>query len=448
MNFNQIKKIYFLGIGGIGMSALARYFKSMGKEVTGYDKTSTELTRELEAEGIAIHYTENMELISAETDLVIYTPAIPKTSLEYNYILEKKYPLKKRAEILGIISKNFQSIAIGGTHGKTTTSSLVAHIMYQSHLKCNAFIGGIMANYHSNLLLDNTSEWVVLEADEYDRSFLQLEPTISIINSIDPDHLDIYGTAEEVVKAYVQYSRQTKPDGHFICHKNISEFFPRPHFTFSLTDKTASIHTEKIETKNGRIHIDIKFGEERFSVSTIMPGNHNIENVLAAILACKLAGVETKEVIQALESFKGIKRRFEFIYMDETKALIDDYAHHPKELSSAIQAARQFFPNKKLTVVFQPHLFTRTRDFLNEFGESLSKADSIYLLDIYPARELPIEGVTSTKLLEQVKNPNKKLVAKQDLVGELGKELPGVIMMLGAGDIDVLVQPVKKSLFL
>lgn len=445
MQLRNLKHIYFLGIGGIGMSSLARYFKHQGIQISGYDRTKTDLTTALEQEGILIHYQENISKISSDIDLVIYTPAIPKESIELEYIRNKNLNLKKRAEILGVISKEYQSIAVAGTHGKTTTSSMVAHIMHQSLLGCNAFVGGILSNYNTNLLLDKNSKWAVLEADEYDRSFMHLFPHIAIINSVDADHLDIYGTAEEVINSYVQFSKQVNKQGYLICHHNIKKYFPSCQYSFSYDNPDADIYVLRQMT-NTKFEIHVKPVQETWTIHSPLPGKHNLENLLAASLACRLAGVSQTEIEKSLASFKGIKRRFELIANTETFTLIDDYAHHPTEIESAIKAAKDYYPNRKITVVFQPHLFSRTRDFYDEFAKSLSLADSLYLLEIYPAREKPIPGVNSTELLNKIKISHKKLVSKADLAEALKSELPSVILILGAGDIDVLVETVKQHL--
>lgn len=444
MEFDKLKHIYFLGIGGIGMSSLARYFNHLGIRVSGYDKTETDLTIALEKEGIFIHYQEDIHQIKSDIDLVIYTPAIPKDSIELNHILQIKIPMRKRAEVLGMISKQFKSIAVAGTHGKTTTTSMIAHIMYQSHLGCQAFVGGILSNYQSNLLLHKNSNWVVLEADEYDRSFMQIFPTIAIINSVDADHLDIYGTAQEVEDSYIAFSKQVEPNGHLLCHHSIRHLFNHCNYSFSFSDSEADVYVAK-KIDAIEYEIFIRPLNEYMQISCQLPGKHNIENMLAAVLACRLAGLAADEIQAGTKSFKGIKRRFEIIDQNSSFVLIDDYAHHPSEIESAIKAAKDFYPNKKITVAFQPHLFSRTRDFKEQFAQSLSLADSLFLLDIYPAREKPIVGVTSSDLLESIPLKDKRLVSKQELPGFLSKELPSIVLVLGAGDIDVCVEAIRQE---
>ncbi len=448
MNLKNCKKIYFLGIGGIGMSALARYFKLLGKEVAGYDKTETDLTKSLVKEGIPVYYQEEIGHISSNTDLVVYTPAIPKDHQELLYVQQREIPLKKRAEVLGIISKNYQSVAVAGTHGKTTTSSIIAHIMYSSNIGCNAFVGGIMNNYNTNVLLHEHSDWVVLEADEYDRSFMHLHPKICIINSIDADHLDIYGSHDEVKNSYVRFSHQLQQNGTLICHHAIKNTFPHAQYTFSVENPKADIFASQIQKGyyGTKATIHIQALHEQMQIEAPIFGNHNLENVLAAILATRLAGVTTQQITHSLQQFKGIKRRFEIAYKSQTSIVIDDYAHHPTELNSVIHTVREYFPNQALTIVFQPHLFSRTRDFYDDFAVSLSLADHVLLLDIYPAREKPIEGVSSEILLSKIHNPSKKLIQKHELYDAVKNNLPGVILMAGAGDIDVLVHTLIKQI--
>lgn len=438
------KHIYFLGIGGIGMSGLARYFHSIGIHVTGYDKTSTELTQKLEKEGIKIHYQEDLSALESTIDLVVYTPAIPKENIEWIEIQQRKLSIKKRAEVLGMLSKKYQTIAVAGTHGKTTTTSMIAHLMYQSTLGCQAFVGGVMTNYQSNLLLHPTSSWMVLEADEYDRSFMQLHPKIAVINSVDADHLDIYGSPDEVVRGYQAFASQIQEGGTLICHFAIQKYFPKASYTFSFDQEHADVYAK--ENTVGQYQIYFKPFQDSITLTPPLPGKHNIENLIAAILACRLAGVSKEQIQQITPSFKGIHRRFERVFEGMNTVLIDDYAHHPSEIEAVIQAARSYYPGRKITVVFQPHLFTRTRDFLNEFAQSLSAADSLYLLDIYPAREKPIAGVNSAVLLTLIKSVHKFLITKDEVIPSLKQEIPSVVLILGAGDIDVLVPQIKQFL--
>ena len=445
MNLIDIKKIYFVGIGGIGMSALARYFLLRGVEVYGYDKTETILTKELAAEGMKVHYTDDVALVPPNVDLVVYTPAIPKEHKELNYFLSNNILVKKRSEVLGIISQSMKCIAVAGTHGKTSTSSLLVWILRCGGIDCTAFLGGIAKNYDSNFI-SGKSDWVIIEADEYDRSFLQLFPEISIVTALDADHLDIYGTHETMVEAYQQFMRQTQKiifahdDIEAIVLPNSVQFLKygsdggeyRSQFLRVRTDWFVFNYVSPLCDMT-----DIKFTQ---------PGKYNAENATAAISVALHLGVSEENIRAALASFKGIKRRFEFVYKSKNVTYIDDYAHHPKELTAAIGAARMIYPDRKITGVFQPHLFTRTRDFAKDFGVALSLLDEVILLEIYPARELPIEGVTSQIIFDEIKTKNKKLVTKNNLIEELSQKDISVLMTLGAGDIDTFVPQIKSWL--
>lgn len=453
MEFNAIKKIYFIGIGGIGMSALARYFHLQGAEVHGYDRTETDLTRALAAEGMHVHYEDDVARIPEGVDLVVWTPAVPKDLAELNWFQERGYSLKKRAEVLGIISRAKRCIAIAGTHGKTTTSTLTAHLLRACDVDVTAFMGGISGNLGSNFV-EGTSDWVVVEADEYDRSFLHLTPEIAIINSIDPDHLDIYGSAEAVRDAYQQFASQVKPGGSLIVENSID---------LNLDLDGINVVRFGIETGNCQaINMRIEHGDTVFDIERVnnepkpgmrlrtglrlpYPGLHNVRNALAAYAATVLTGANPDKIAAALASFKGVKRRFETIVKTDKTVYVDDYAHHPVELEATIQAARSLYPGKRLTGVFQPHLYSRTRDFAEGFAAALDKLDECILLPIYPAREQPIPGVTSEMLLEKMTLENKQLVQKDELLNELKSRQPEVLLTMGAGDIDTLTQSIKKT---
>ncbi len=445
MTLNEIKKIYFVGIGGIGMSALARYFLQRGAEVFGYDKTETDLTRQLSAEGMKIHYTDDVSQIPENIDLVVYTPAIPKEHSELNYFNENNFLVKKRSEVLGIISRGMRCIAVAGTHGKTSTSSLLTWILRCGGIDCTAFLGGIAQNFKSNYVIGK-SEWVVMEADEYDRSFLQLYPEISIITSTDADHLDIYGSHKNMILSYEQFMGQTQKiifarEG--IEVKNLQNECRAYYYGCDGSEFSAEFFRVRSEFfifdyKSPDVEIsDIKFTQ---------PGRHNVENATAAISVALELGVGEEAIRTALATFKGIERRFEKIYVSKNVAYIDDYAHHPEELKAAISAARMIYPERKIIGIFQPHLFSRTRDFAEGFAEALDMLDEILLLDIYPARELPIEGVTSAIIFDKLKNKNKEIVTKENILKILENKKFSVLLTLGAGDINTLVQPIKKWL--
>jgi UDP-N-acetylmuramate--alanine ligase len=393
INLNNIQNIYFLGIGGIGMSALARYFHSQGKHVAGYDRSSTQLTQQLEKEGMQIHYADDLNAIPAtfkekEKTLVIFTPAVPDEHKEFNFFRQNEFTIKKRAEILGLISQTKEVIAIAGTHGKTTTSTMTAHLLKQSHLDCSAFLGGISQNYHSNLLLSASSNWVVAEADEYDRSFLQLFPQQAVVTAMDADHLDIYGTHEEVKKAFRQFISQIKEGGSLVIKKGLDTGNPAhiKVFTYDLSAK-ADFFAENIEARDGLYHFDLNtpFGKIP-DLRLGFPGLLNVENSVAAIAMALLAGVKTEEIHAALSSFSGVQRRFDFHIRHSNLMMIDDYGHHPEELRYTIQSVKDLYPGKKVTGIFQPHLYSRTSDFAAEFAQSLDLLDQTILLDIYPAQ--------------------------------------------------------------
>jgi UDP-N-acetylmuramate--alanine ligase len=457
MNFEKTEVYYFLGIGGIGMSAIARYFHAHGNLVMGYDKTSTPLTTELEMEGIAVHFDDSVLEIPPvvrhtpkEKVLVIYTPAIPKDSAELNWLADQGYTLIKRSQALGVITAQSKSIAVAGTHGKTTTSSMIAHLLMHSGKGCNAFLGGIATNYATNLLLDKNAEWTVVEADEYDRSFLTLSPTISVITSTDADHLDIYGSHEYMKESFNLFAQKLGNGGLLIYRKDLPIDVSALASGVSYVDYSGSVaaghYAANVEIKEGRYYFDYHTQEERwFSVELGLPGMHNVENAVSAIAVCRAVGLTELEIRDGLSSFKGVKRRFEYHIRRDDMVLIDDYAHHPEELRACISSVRQLYPGKHITGVFQPHLFTRTRDFLEGFARSLELLDDIILLPIYPARELPLPGIDSQLLLDNISKPTKKLVDKHNLLAELTGRPRQVVVMLGAGDIDALVSPVTAA---
>ncbi len=453
LNMNSVstsapkENVYFIGIGGIGMSALARYFHENNFEVSGYDKTRTTLTIALEEMGIKIHYIEDINLIPKQVKYIIYTPAIPIHQTELVYYKTNGYTLLKRSDILQIITQNTFNICIAGTHGKTTTTSMVAHILRDSGFGCTAFLGGIATNYNSNFW-GNDNNVVVVEADEYDRSFLKLSPDIALITAMDADHLDIYGTAEEVKKAFIQFSNQIKKEGHLIHKYGIEEdevFTTKNLSTYSLSNTLADTYITNLSTKNGTYQFSIKSRAwELNNVTLNMGGLHNIENVIAAISIAKILKVDEDKILKAVASFKGVKRRFEYHIKTDNQILIDDYAHHPEELRALISGVRSLFTDKKITLVFQPHLYSRTNDLADAFAESLSMADEVMLLPLYPARELPIEGVTSHLVLDKMQLENKQVLSKEDFFTWISSNKRELIVMAGAGDIDVMVQEVKK----
>ncbi len=446
---NDIKKIYFIGIGGIGMSALARYFKSRGALVSGYDKTVTPLTKELEQQGIDIHYEERVDLIPKDVDAVVYTPAIPANHAELIYYREHQYTVVKRSDVLQWITEGSFNICVGGTHGKTTVTSMIAHLLRHSGYGCNAFLGGIAANYNTNFWSSERNV-VVVEADEYDRSFLKLVPDIAVVTAIDPDHLDIYGTPEEVENAFVQFAGKVKPGGCLVTKKGLSretELQATHNYRYSYHQSDADVRTINLIVENGSYTFDVQGpGWIIKNVTLHMGGLHNIENAVAAITVAKYLGIEDEKIRAAIEDFKGVRRRFEYALKNAEHVVIDDYAHHPEELRALISGVRSIFKDQKLTLVFQPHLFSRTNDLADGFAESLDMADEILLLPIYPARELPMPGVTSDMLLQRMKAKQKMVLEKQDLLNWMKENKPSLVVMAGAGDIDALVQPVKAIL--
>ena len=446
MNFETLKHIYFLGIGGIGMSALARFFASKNVKISGYDRTRTLLCEELENEGMDIHYVEDVNLIPKNIDLVVYTPAIPKDNLEFIHLQKTEIPILKRSEMLGLITQNMFGVCIAGTHGKTTISTLIAHLLTQSEVKCNAFLGGIAKNYNSNLILSKTSQIAVIEADEFDRSFLKLHPKIAAISSIDADHLDIYGTKDVMEQSFSEFANLVPSNG-FLFQKHGTPNFGKVHKTYHLNDSNADYYTSNLRVENGAYHFDFHAPDFNWkNLEMVYPGLHNIENAVIAVAIAYLLGATETEIRNGLKTFSGIKRRFDVHIKTENLVYIDDYAHHPEEIKACIESVGNLFPNRKITGIFQPHLYSRTRDFSDDFAKSLSLLDTVILLDIYAAREKPIEGITSKILLEKCTCPNKILTTKSNLLEILKTQPLDVLVTMGAGDIDQVVEPIIKML--
>ncbi len=453
MELNKIHNTYFIGIGGIGMSALARYFFMKGRFVAGYDLTPSPITQALEQEGIAIHFEAAVENIpkkqlDKENTLIINTPAVPDDHPELLYFQENGFAIKKRAEVLGMIFNKQKGIAIAGTHGKTSVSSMSAFILSHSEQGCSAFLGGIIKNLNTNLILNENSSWVVAEADEYDRSFLQLHPDITLVTWIDADHLDIYGTTEKVRESFTQFLEQVKPGGKIILKKAINipfESHGEKLYTYSLNDATSDFYATNIRLKQARYTFDIVTpGETVKDVELQYPGMTNIENAVAAAAIAWTAGTEVSVIGKSLSGFEGVQRRFDIQYDSPDCIYIDDYAHHPRELDAFIGSVRKLYPDKDVTGIFQPHLYTRTRDFTSEFAQSLGLLDELILLDIYPAREKPIEGVTSKIIFDRVLLDRKNMCKKNELMEMLQSKSPEVLLTMGAGDIDRLVEPIKN----
>lgn len=457
MEMQKITSVYFVGAGGIGMSALARYFRAKGKQVAGYDKTPSDLTAALIEEGIRIHYMDDITLIPADckqidSTLVIYTPAIPETHTELNYFKANGFTLMKRARVLGEITRTERGLCVAGTHGKTTTSSMLAHLLKQSHVDCNAFLGGILKNYNSNLMLSDKSDLAVIEADEFDRSFHWLNPYMAVITAVDPDHLDIYGTPAAYRESFEHFTSLIRPDGCLVMKKGL-QLQPRlPEgtklYTYSATEE-ADFFARNIRIGNGDILFDFVTPDGCIpDVKLGVPVKVNIENGVAAMALAWLNGVTSEEIRRGMASFAGPVRRFDFHLKKDDIVLLDDYAHHPAELKASIQSVKELYPDKKVTGIFQPHLYTRTRDFAADFAASLSLLDELILLDIYPAREEPIPGVTSQIVFDRVTIPNKRMIRKEELLDLVQKEAASfeVVLMVGAGNIDRLVEPVKQIL--
>ena len=445
----NIQRIYFIGIGGIGMSALARYFNTQGVFVSGYDKTPTPLTDDLQKEGIQIHFEDDLNQIDKEATVIVYTPAIPADHGELNFFKDNGYQVVKRSDVLNWITENAFTIGIAGTHGKTTTTSMTAHILRDTGYGCNAFLGGIASNYDTNFW-SHEKNVVVVEADEYDRSFLKLSPNIAVITAVDPDHLDIYGTPEEVLKAFGQYADKIKPGGTLIQKWGTTvetSSQQKTIHTYGYDKNEASFHTQNLKVVEGSYIFDIVHPKGVLQNITLnMGGLHNVENATAAIAIALTLGIEDDKIKNAVSSFKGVKRRFEYKVKTASKILIDDYAHHPEELNALISGVRSIFPNEKMVLVFQPHLYSRTQDQCDGFVATLDQADEVILLPIYPARELPIPGVTSDMLLDKMKLQHKRLMTKEELMDWAATTQDKLIVMAGAGDIDACIIQVQAIL--
>ncbi|HMK27468.1 MAG TPA: UDP-N-acetylmuramate--L-alanine ligase [Chitinophagaceae bacterium] len=456
--------VYFIGIGGIGMSAIARFLAAGGMKVSGYDKTPTALTMEMEKSGIAVHYEENVDLIPRKVDLVIYTPAIPEEHKELTYYRQHGYKVVKRSDVLQMITASSFNICIAGTHGKTTITTMVAHLLRDSGFGCNAFLGGIAVNYGTNFW-NSEKNVCVIEADEYDRSFLKLSPDVAIITAMDADHLDIYGTAEAMEQAFIDFSKRLRTGGLLVKQfglKRGKELKAEKHITYSLQNESADVYGSNIRMVNGAYEFDVLMSARTPSekdnalenVKLNMGGMHNVENAIAAIAVASSLEIDNDKIKAAVENFRGVKRRFEYIIKNERLVFIDDYAHHPEELRALITGASSLFRQKKCTVIFQPHLYSRTRDLADGFAEVLDLADEVILLPIYPARELPVKGVSSEMILDKMKNENKRVIPKDELMNwiknkyakTLNKEFGEVLITAGAGDIDMLVEPIREIL--
>ena len=438
--------VYFIGIGGIGMSALARYFTAKGMAVSGYDKTPSDITTSLQELGIYIHFNDDIieidpKYLNKDDTLVVYTPAIPKHHSELNYFMANNFTVKKRSEVLGEITKHTICLAIAGTHGKTTTTSILGHLLKACHVPVTAFLGGISENYNSNLILNGT-EVTVVEADEFDRSFLTLSPDLACITSMDADHLDIYGDAIELINSFEKFSQCIKPNGKLFVKNGL----PIKGISYGLEDNS-DYSGKNIKIENGSYVFDLQtpnglYKDFRFN----LPGRHNLSNAIIALAMAVDFGCPHNQLAKALALYSGVKRRFTYHIKTDDFVFIDDYAHHPEEIKAVYSAVREMYPEKRVLAIFQPHLYSRTRDFMNAFAESLSKFDEVLLLDIYPARELPIEGITSQKLLETINNSNKKLVSKSILIEEIKISSAQVVLTLGAGDIGDEVKHIKEAL--
>jgi UDP-N-acetylmuramate--alanine ligase len=454
ISIQNIKQVYFLGIGGIGMSALARYFKATGRNVAGYDRTPTELTDHLIQEGISVHFGDSPDQIPVNyrdpvDTLVVFTPAVPADHAELAYFKTHGFDIYKRSEILGLITRDKKTIAVAGTHGKTTVSTMIAHLMTHAGPGCSAFLGGISRNFNSNLVLHPQSEWVVAEADEFDRSFHRLFPYAAVVTAMDADHLDIYGNIEALHEAFNQFTAQINPDGILLMKYGLplhSGRLPNHVYTYSLRDGS-DFRAENIRMQNRQYYFDLKGPENIISdITLIHPGLVNVENAVAACSMALLLGCDPDKIRNAMSSFSGIQRRFEYHIKTDKRVYVDDYAHHPREIEATLLSLRDLYPDKKITGIFQPHLYTRTRDLAAEFAQSLSLLDSLILLDIYPARELPIAGVTASLILDQVKLKDKRICSREEMLTRIARTDPEVLITLGAGDIDKLVEPIANLL--
>lgn len=439
--------MYFIGIGGIGMSALARFFREQGTVVNGYDKTETELTIQLSKEGMGIHYTDDEMLLDKDAQLVVYTPAIPKDHKELNWYRNNNYPVYKRSDVLQWITEAMHAVTVAGTHGKTTISTMIAYLLRETDYGCNAFLGGISVNYERNYW-SSKNDTAVIEADEYDRSFLKLHPDIAVLTSIDPDHLDIYGTVAEMEAAFIQYTKNIKPGGTLLVKHGLhrqAELKGPNTITYSLQNNAADVYADDIMQKDGGYMFNVV--GDGWSIENLhlqIGGMHNVENAVAAIAVTHLLGIEGEMVKAKLAGFKGVKRRFEYVVKTSKMVYIDDYAHHPEELAALIKSAKHLFPGRRNVVCFQPHLFSRTRDLADGFAQSLDMADEVILLDIYPARELPMEGITSKTISDKMSNPAHTILSKEGLLEYVRIAPLDMFITAGAGDIDKLVEPIKN----
>ena len=469
-------RYYFLGIGGIGMSALARYFKQCGHDVSGYDRTESPLTKQLESEGIPVHYDDDPSLLPTDIDLVVFTPAIPEDTQEYVTLRQRGVAMKKRAQVLGELTMGKKCIAVAGTHGKTTTSSMIAHILTETEIGCTAFLGGVAKNYDSNLLVNDKSDYVVVEADEYDRSFLYLHPFFSVITATDPDHLDVYGTHKSMVDAFSSFANQTNPDGmlflkegltghghgheheheHGHSHETGDNDEEHPHLlvgeeistrSYSARSLEADYYAVNVRNYNGNIFFDLRTPDKvMYDMQLTNSCLYNVENAVAAAAVALACGVEEYQLRHALKTFAGIKRRFDYRIKEKDLVYIDDYAHHPREIAATIESVRYLFPDKRVVGVFQPHLYSRTRDLAQEFADALSSLDEIVLLPVYPAREKPIPGVSTHLIMHKIKTMNRYLVSKEQMPDVVVALCPDVVLTMGAGDIDRLVPDLEKTL--
>ncbi|HEY0434140.1 MAG TPA: UDP-N-acetylmuramate--L-alanine ligase [Chitinophagaceae bacterium] len=457
---NTMKSVYLIGIGGIGMSALARFFRSTGAKVSGYDRAESPLTRQLMTEGIDVHFDEDVSKIPKDADLVIYTPAVPAGHRELVYYMDHHYKVMKRSDVLQLITQDTYNICVAGTHGKTTTTTMIAHLLRDSGFACNAFLGGISVNYGTNFWSQDggTPAVSVVEADEYDRSFLKLSPDVAVVTAMDPDHLDIYGTAGAMEEAFIDFTKKIRPGGVLIAkfglHRS-GELDGSRKLTYSLQNDSADAFAKNIRMNNGSYEFDVEVDKKEFADLTLhMGGMHNVENAVAAIAVAKTLDIEAVRIRQAIGNFKGVRRRFEYIIRNERLVFIDDYAHHPEELRALITGAKSLFPQRKCTVIFQPHLYSRTKDLAEGFAASLDLADAVVLLPIYPARELPLPGVNSEMIIGKMKLADRRVVAKHELINwvereympSMNTEFGEVLITAGAGDIDALVEPLKNAL--
>lgn len=445
----DLQAVYFIGIGGIGMSALARYFNSKGIRVSGYDKTRTPLTAKLESEGISVHYVDDTSLIDKEASLVVYTPAIPGNHTELAYFLENQYAVVKRSDVLSLVTRNSFSICVAGTHGKTTVSTLIAHILRDSGYGCSAFLGGISTNYDTNFW-SQESNVTVTEADEYDRSFLKLSPDVAVITAMDPDHLEIYGTESAMQDAFVEFSGKIKQGGLLVYHEGLpreKELSADRKIRYSLAGNHSEAYVSNVRVEGGIYVFDAVLpGKSIDGIRLQMGGRHNVENALASVIVADYLKIESTKIKNAISAFRGVKRRFEYVVNNPGFVMIDDYAHHPQEVRALLSGVKELFPDKKVTVVFQPHLYTRTRDLADGFADALSLASEVILLPVYPARELPIPGVDSKMIADRIRDVKVKLLDRQDLFDYFTEASTDVLVMAGAGDIDNIVQPLRELL--